>query len=140
MEDDPVVKVLPIHYSNALAPSLHIHQFPLLNRPLQTPPSAALSGKRIRARIKPNVRRLEVHIPADTRPGFWNSERSTELGGARLDDDRDKNQDPGKGKQKEDENPRLGEVRMRSERILQKGSYMLGIVRDGRSHFWTLSF
>jgi DNA-directed RNA polymerase-3 subunit RPC5 len=133
MDDDPVINVLPIHYSNALAPNLHIHQFPLLNRPLQTPPSAALSGKRIRARIKPNVRRLEVHIPADIRPGFWNGEKSKELGAGRLDDDRDKNQELGKGKQKEDEEPRLGEVRMRSEQIQQKGSYMLGIVRGGRS-------
>jgi hypothetical protein len=131
MDDDPVVSVLPIHYSNALSPNLHIHQFPLLSRPLQTPPSAALSGKRIRARIKPNVRRLEVHVPADTRSGFWNVDKSKELGAARTDDDRDKNQEVGKGKQREGEEPRLGEVRMRSEQIPQKGAYMLGIVRGG---------
>ena len=132
MDDDPVVSVLPIHYSNALSPNLQIHQFPLLNRPLQSPPSATLSGKRIRARIKPNVRRLEVHVPADTRPGFWNSDKGIELGAARVDDDRDKNQEAGKGKQREGEEPRLGEVRMRSEQIPQKGAYMLGIVRDGK--------
>lgn len=131
-DDDPVVSVLPIHYSNALSPNLHIHQFPLLSRPLQTPPSAALSGKRIRARIKPNVRRFEVHVPADTRPGFWNADRSKELGASRMDDDQDKNQETVKGKQRENEEPRLGEVRMRSEQIPQKGAYMLGIVRDGR--------
>lgn len=130
-DDDPVVSVLPIHYSNALSSNLQIHQFPLLNRPLQTPPSAALSGKRIRARIKPNVRRLEVHVPADTRQGFWNPDKSKEMGAGRIDDDRDKNQELGKGKQREAEEPRLGEVRMRSEQIPQKGVYMLGIVRDG---------
>jgi DNA-directed RNA polymerase-3 subunit RPC5 len=131
--DDPVVSVLPIHYSNALSPNIHIHQFPLLNRPLQIPPSAALSGKRIRARIKPNVPRLEVHVPADTRAGFWNTDKSKELGAARIDDDRDKNQEAGKGKQREGEEPRLAEIRMRSEQIPQKGVYMLGIVRDGGS-------
>lgn len=132
MDEDPVVSVLPIHYSNSLFPNLQIHQFPLLNRPLQAPPSAVLSGKRIRARIKPHVRRLEVHVPTDTRPGFWNSDRGKELGAARVDDDRDKNQEVGKGKQREEEKPRLGEVRMRSEQIPQKGAYMLGIVRDGQ--------
>ncbi|KIM85382.1 hypothetical protein PILCRDRAFT_359891 [Piloderma croceum F 1598] len=137
--DDPVVSVLPIHYSNALFPNLHTHQFPLLNRPLQTPPSAALSGKRIRARIKPNVRRFEVLVPADTRPGFWNADRSKELGAARMDDDRDKNQETAKGKQREGEEPRLGEVRMRSEQIPQKGAYMLGIVRDGHLHLHPVS-
>lgn len=130
-DPDPVIQTLPIHFSNALSPHLQIHQFPLLNRPLQTPPSAALSGKRIRARIKPGARRLEVHVPADTRPGFWNSDKGAELGAARLDDDRDKNQDLNKGNQREDDDPRLGEVRMRSEQIVQKGAYMLGVVRDG---------
>ena len=134
-EDDPVVNVLSIHFSNSRAPYLQIHQFPLLNRPLQTPPSAALSGKRIRARIKPNARRLEVHVPADTREGFWNSEKGRDLGAARVDDDRDKNQELSKGKQREGEEPRLGEIRMRSEQIPQKGAYMLGVVRDGELKF-----
>lgn len=129
-DDDPVVNVLPIHYSDALAPNIHIHQYPLLNRPLQVPPSAELSGKRIRARIKPKVKQLEIHVPADTRPEFWNSDKAKELGTARIDDDREKNQET-KGKQREGEEPRLGEVRMRSEQIKHKGVYMLGIVRDG---------
>ncbi|KZP31185.1 hypothetical protein FIBSPDRAFT_43629 [Athelia psychrophila] len=129
-QDDPVVNVLPIHFSNTREPYLQIHQFPLLNRPLQTPPSAALSGKRIRARIKPNARRLEVHVPADTREGFWNSEKGRDHGAGRIDDDRDKNQELHKGKHREGEEPRLGEVRMRSEHIPQKGSYMLGVVRN----------
>lgn len=133
-QDDPVVNVLPIHFSNTREPYLQIHQFPLLNRPLQTPPSAALSGKRIRARIKPNARRLEIHVPADTREGFWNSEKGRDHGAGRIDDDRDKNQELHKGKQREGEEPRLGEVRMRSEHIPQKGSYMLGVVRNGNCH------
>jgi len=129
--DDKIVSVLPIHFSNALSPNIHIHQFPLLTRPLQVPPSAALSGKRIRARIKHNVRRLEVHVPADTRPEVWNNERGTLLGSAQAVDDREKNQELGKGKQREGEEPRLKDVRMRSEEIPQKGVHMLGVVRDG---------
>lgn len=140
-ESDPIVNILPIHFSNALSPSLHIHQFPLLNRSLQTPPSAAQAGKRIRARIKQNVKRLEVHVPADTRPGFWNVERSRELGGARVEDDRDKNQDSGlEGKGRDDEEPRLAEIRLRGEQVEQKGVYMLGIVRDGQSIFLLLFY
>lgn len=129
--DDKIVNVLPIHFSNALSPKIQIHQFPLLTRPLQVPPSAALSGKRIRARIKPNARRLEVHVPADTRPEVWNKERGTLLGSSQAIDDREKNQELATGKQREGEEPRLKEVRMRSEEVPQKGVYMLGIVRDG---------
>ncbi|EGO00803.1 hypothetical protein SERLA73DRAFT_105211 [Serpula lacrymans var. lacrymans S7.3] len=132
-EEDEVINVLPIHYSAALHPNIHIHQYPLLTRPLQTPPSAALTGKRIRARVKPNSHRLELHVPVDTRPEVWNGERSKELGGARADDDREKNQDIVKGKQ-EGEELRLGEVRLRSEEIPKQGAYMLGIVRDGHMH------
>lgn len=131
-EDDQIVSVLPIHYSDALTPLLQIHQFPLLTRPLQAPPSAVSSGKRIRARIKPGVRRIEVHVPADTRPEVWNSDRGRELGAGQVEDDREKNQES-KIKQREGEEPRLAEVRMRSEEIPQRGTHMLGIVRDGQS-------
>ncbi|KAI0068406.1 hypothetical protein BV25DRAFT_1818816 [Artomyces pyxidatus] len=138
-DSDPIVSVLPIHLSNSLAPNVHIHQFPLLNRPLQVPPSAALSGKRIRARLKPNTRRLEIHIPADTRAEVWNAEKSKELGAGRLEDDKEKNQDVGKVKLKEGEEPRLSEIRLRSEDIPHTGAYMLGIVRDGHLHLHPIS-
>ncbi|THH20831.1 hypothetical protein EW146_g599 [Bondarzewia mesenterica] len=131
LDDDPIVSVLPIHLSNNLAPNVQLHQFPLLNRPLQVPPSAALSGKRIRARLKPNVKRLEIHIPVDTRPDVWNSEKSEVLGAGRLEDDKEKNQDVGRAKLKEGELPRLSEIRLRSEQISHMGAYMLGIVREG---------
>ncbi|KAG6842543.1 hypothetical protein C0991_000069 [Blastosporella zonata] len=141
--DDPgdeLISVLPIHYSMGQFPNIHIHQFPLLTRPLQAPPSATLSGKRITARIKPQVRRLEVHVPADTRPEVWNVERTKELGAARAEDDREKNQESkGKGKEREGEEPRLSEIRMQSEEIPQKGTYMLGIVRDGQLHLHPIS-
>ncbi|KAG5654770.1 hypothetical protein H0H81_003778 [Sphagnurus paluster] len=132
-EDDEIISVLPIHYSTGHFPDIQLHQFPLLTRPLQAPPSAVLSGKRITARMKPEVRRLEVHVPADTRPEVWNVERTKELGAARVDDDREKNQEI-KGKVREGEEPRLSEIRMQSEEILQKGTYMLGVVRDGQLH------
>jgi len=128
--DDEVVGVMPIHYANTLAPDVLVLQFPLLTRPLEVPPSAAASGKRIKARIKPNVRKMEVHVPADTRPEVWNKERAAVLGAARLEDDKEKNQES-KVKQREGERPRLSEVRMSSEEIPHAGTYMLGVVRNG---------
>jgi hypothetical protein len=128
-EHDELVSVLPIHFSDTLAPNIHIHQFPLLTRPLQEPPTALLSGKRITARIKPQTRRLEIHVPVDTRPEVCNPQKSKELGAARADDDREKNQD--RKEKREDEEPRLSETRLKSEEITHKGVQVLGIVRDG---------
>jgi DNA-directed RNA polymerase-3 subunit RPC5 len=143
-EHDELVSVLPIHFSDALAPNIHIHQFPLLTRPLQEPPTALLSGKRITARIKPQTRRLEIHVPVDTRPEVCNLQKSKELGAARADDDREKNQD--KKEKREDGETRLSETRLKSEEITHKGVQVLGIVRDGEFHcyvvdvFWTHVF
>ncbi|KAI9460905.1 DNA-directed RNA polymerase III subunit Rpc5 [Lactarius psammicola] len=131
--DDHVVSVLPVHLSNNLAPNLQLHQFPLLNRSLEIPPSATLSGKRIRARLKPTARRLEVHVPVDHRPEVWNSEKSKDLGAGRLEDDKEKNQ-VDRSKLKENEEPRLSEVRFRSEAIPHVGAYMLGVVRALHLH------
>ena len=130
--DDEIITSLPIHYSNRHSPNIHIHQFPLLTRPLQAPPSALASGKRVTARIKPQVRRLEVHVPADSRPEVWNIERTKELGVAQAEDDRERNQ----GRDDEGNEPRLSEVRLRSEEIPQRGVYMLGIVRAGSSRLY----
>jgi DNA-directed RNA polymerase III subunit RPC5 len=129
-QEDEIVGILPVHYANRYTSNIQLHQFPLLTRPLQAPPSAVVSGKRITARIKPDVHRLEVHVPADSRPEVWNVDRTKELGTARAEDDREKNQ-AFKGKGREDEEPRLSEVRLRSDEIPQKGVYMLGIVREG---------
>jgi len=133
-DDDPVISTLPIHLTNTLSRNIHIHQFPLLNRPLEVPPSAALSGKRIRARHKPEAQRFEIHIPVDTRPEVWNTERARELGTGRAVEDKEKNQDAGPSKPRESEEPRLSEVRLRSESISKSGSYMLGVVRRGQLH------
>ena len=129
--EDRLVRVIPVHYTNALEPNVHLHQYPLLTRPLEVPPSAAASGKRIRARLKANVKRVEVHVPVDTRPEVWSSERSRELGSARVDDDKEKNQEEPKVKQREGEEPRLSEVRMRSEQVPHMGAYVLGVLREG---------
>ncbi|KAF8475436.1 DNA-directed RNA polymerase III subunit Rpc5 [Gautieria morchelliformis] len=139
--DDPVVAVLPIHLSNSLVPNLHLHQFPLLFRPLQVPPSAAESGKRIRARLKPRVGRIEIHVPVDTRKEVWNPEKGIEYGAARAEGDQESNthDKKEKNKQKEGEEPRLSEVRMSSERVPERGDYMLGIVRDGHLHLHPIS-
>lgn len=125
---DELISTLPVHYSNALAPGLQLHQFPLLNRPLHVPPSAVASGKRITSRMKMNVRRLEIHVPADTRPEVWNQERGTALGQARVVDDKEKNQ---QGRLNDGTEPRLGDIRLQSDIVSPKGAYMLGIVRDG---------
>lgn len=130
-EDDEIVSVIPIHYSDALVPNVHVLQFPLLSRPLQVPPTAAASGKRMKARYKPNTGRLEIHVPVDTRPEVRNLERSVQLGAALLEDDKDKHIES-KDKMREDIEPRLSEVRLRSEAIVQKGTYVLGIIRDGK--------
>jgi DNA-directed RNA polymerase-3 subunit RPC5 len=127
---DEIVGILPIHYSNGHTSNVQIHQFPLLTRPLQAPPSAILSGKSITARIKSDVHRLEVHVPADSRPEVWNVDRTKVLGAARAEDDREKNQDL-RVKGREVEEPRLSEIRLRSEEIPQRGVHMLGIVRNG---------
>ncbi|KAG6836807.1 hypothetical protein H0H93_002829 [Arthromyces matolae] len=126
MDDEPV-SVLPIYYSTSYGSDIHLHQFPLLTRPLQAPPSALASGKRISARIKHKVSRLEIHLPADTRSEVWNVDRSKELGTARTEDDREKNQ----AAQEQSAESRLGEIRLQSEAVPQKGTYMLGVVRDG---------
>ncbi|CAL1696083.1 unnamed protein product [Somion occarium] len=140
VEEDRVVSVLPVYYSNTLSPNVHLHQYPLLTRPLQVPPSAAASGKKIHARVKPGVRRLEVHVPVDPRPDVWNNERSKDLGEARLADDKEKNQESSlKGKQREGEEPRLSEVRMRSEQVPHNGAYVLGVVRDGKLYLHPIS-
>ncbi|KIM48063.1 hypothetical protein M413DRAFT_62760 [Hebeloma cylindrosporum] len=132
-ENDELVSILPIHFCDALATNLQIHQFPHLTRPLQAPPSAVLSGKRIAARIKPETRRLEIHVPIDTRPEVYNSEKSKELGAGRVEDDRGKNQER-KEKYKDDEVPRLTEVRLKSEEIVHRGAHVLGVIRDGKLH------
>lgn len=133
-ENDELVSVLPIRFSHSLAPNLQIHQFPLLTRPLQVPPSAVLSGKRIKARIKPQTRRLEIHIPIDTRPEVYNVEKSKGFGAGRQEDDREKDLQAGI-KNQDDEEPRLSDVQLRSEEIPQRGAHLLGVVRDGVSFF-----
>ena len=128
-DDDPIVTVLPIHLSTALAPNVHLHQFPLLTRPLQVPPSAAQSGKKIRARLKPKAARLEIHVPVDSRKEVWNRERSEDMGKARAIDDAENS--AGKRKANDDADQRLSDIRLRSEQVPDRGAYMLGIVRDG---------
>jgi DNA-directed RNA polymerase III subunit RPC5 len=128
--DDRIVSELPVHLSNNLAPNLQLYQFPLLNRSLEVPPTAVASGKRIRARLKPTARRLEVHVPVDHRPEVWNAEKSKELGAGRLEDDKEKTQ-AGGGKSKESEDPRLSEVRYRSEEVPHVGAYLVGVVHNG---------
>jgi DNA-directed RNA polymerase-3 subunit RPC5 len=132
-EADELVGTIPIQYTESLSPSLHLYQYPLLTRPLQVPPSAALSGKRIKARYKPKAARVEVQVPVDTRPEVWNTELGKELGNARTEEDKSLEGDSEKGKWKETEERRLGEVRMLGDKVPHSGIYMLGVVRSGTS-------
>ncbi|KAI0094727.1 DNA-directed RNA polymerase III subunit Rpc5 [Irpex rosettiformis] len=136
--EDRLISVRPIVFSNKLSPHLHLHQFPLLTRPLQVPPSAAASGKRIQARLKQNNKRFEIHVPVDNRSEVWNAERSKELGAARLEDDKEKNQEP-KQKYREGEEPRLSETRLKSEQIPQVGTYVVGVIRNGKLYLHPIS-
>ncbi|TDL28410.1 hypothetical protein BD410DRAFT_780909, partial [Rickenella mellea] len=138
-DEDRLVSVIPIHYSNALSPNIHIHQFPLLTRPLQVPPSALASGKSIRARVKSKSSRIEVHVPVDTRPEVYNRDKGIELGQARAQDDQENSQEPKKPKSKEPVEHRFNEVRLRSEQVPHRGVYMLGVLRDGRLHLHPVS-
>lgn len=126
--DDRLIDVLPIRFSNALSPKVVVHQFPLLIRPLQVPPSAAAAGKTISARIKPSARRTEIHVPADTRPEVWNDEKAKQLGAARVTDDLEKSKET---KASEEQEPRLAEARLSSEQIAHWGTPMLGMIRNG---------
>ncbi|KAJ1311117.1 hypothetical protein OPQ81_009618 [Rhizoctonia solani] len=145
-ENDTIETTLPIYLSNSLNQNLHIFQYPLLSRPLEVPPSAALTGKRIKARYKAKAGRYEVHVPNDTREEVWNVERGRELGQARADEDAEEagagagaEEGSTKGKkrdyereEREKEEKRLGEVRLKSEKLDSTGVYMLGVVRHGK--------
>jgi len=126
---------LPVHFSQALHPHLHLHQFQLLSRPLQTPPTAAQAGKRIKARQKSKAGRYEIHVPIDVRPEVWNADRGRAYGAARYEEDREEAAVHDiKLKDKEPEELRLSEVRLLSEKVAHRGEYVLGVVRDGRLH------
>jgi DNA-directed RNA polymerase-3 subunit RPC5 len=129
--DDPVIARIPVRFSDVLGSDLQLHQFPLLTRPLRVPPPAAAAGKRIKARLKPGVKRLEVHVPVDTRAEVWNPDKASELGAAQIEDDKEKNQEAKRVKQRVEDEPRLSEVRMQSEPLAHRGAYMLGIMKDG---------
>jgi DNA-directed RNA polymerase-3 subunit RPC5 len=144
-EDDPIETTMPIYLSGSLGSNVHIFQYPLLSRPLEVPPSAALTGKRIKARHKPKTGRYEVHVPNDTREEVWNIERGKDFGQARAEEDAEEagaGEEPVKSKkrdyereEREREEKRLGEVRLRSEKTIDTAVYMLGVIRDGKCHF-----
>lgn len=131
-EEDELVASLPIHFSEHLHPNLHLHQFQLLSRPLQVPPSAAAAGKTIKARYKPNSGRYEIHVPNDVRPEVWDSARGRDLGAARYEEDREEaTLHDVKFKEQDPREMRLNETRLLSERVPHAGAYVLGVVRDG---------
>jgi DNA-directed RNA polymerase-3 subunit RPC5 len=122
-QEDRLLASIPIVLSNSLGSNLHLHQFPLLSRPLEVPPSAQLSGKKITARRKNEAGRMEIHLPLDLRQDIWNKERGHELGAARAQDDNSEQQA---------EEARLTQLRLRSETVPDRGasSYMIGILHD----------
>jgi DNA-directed RNA polymerase-3 subunit RPC5 len=129
--DDPVVASLPIYLSTGLAPNLQLYQYPLLQRPLQVPPSAKVAGKRINARFKPETDIIEIHVPFDTREEVWNKEKSREYGQSSREEDGQKVTSK--------EEKHLDDLRLRSERIQERAVYMVGVIRESElaclSHF-----
>jgi len=135
-EEDEIVASLPIHYSERLHPNVHLHQFQLLSRPLQVPPSASVAGKLIKARYKPKSGRYEIYVPNDVRPEVWDSAKGRDLGAARYEEDReDAAHHDVKFKEKDPREMRLNETQLLSERVPHAGAYVLGIVRDGETIF-----
>lgn len=130
-EEDEVVATIPIHYSENLAPFIHMHQFQLSTRALSVPPSAAIAGKKISARCKPEVRKYEIHIPNDVRPDVWNQSRGMHLGAARYDEDREEAaMHDAKFPEKQQNEMRLSETRLLSDSVPHSGAYVLGVMRD----------
>jgi len=129
--DDPVVASLPIYLSTALLPNLQLYQYPLLQRPLQVPPSAKLAGKKINARFKPETDIIEIHVPFDTREDVWNKKQSREYGQYRHEEDGHKTTSK--------EEKRLNDLRLKSERIREGAAYMVGVVRDNQLHLHRIS-
>lgn len=130
--EDEIVATLPVHYSEALSPNLHIHQYQLLTRHLEVPPSAAQAGKIIRARCKPNNGRYEIHVPNDVRPEVWNASEGQTYGSARNEEDREEAvAHDAKYKEKEAQDIRLNDTRLSSRPAEHTGAYVLGVVREG---------
>ena len=125
--DDTVVASLPIYLSTTLVPNLQLYQYPLLQRPLQVPPSAKVAGKKINARFKPETDVIEIHIPFDTREDLWNKKQGREYGQHRAEEDGQK------AISKEER--RLDDLRLKSERIREGAAYMVGVIRDSKLFF-----
>jgi DNA-directed RNA polymerase III subunit RPC5 len=132
-KSDSLIASIPIILSNN---SLHLHQFPLLARPLHAPPSARLAGKKITSRRKDEAGRMEIHLPLDLRQEVWNKERGLELGNARAQGD-----SVGQQEQDQDQEHRLTHLRLRSEQVADRStnSYMIGILHDDVLHLHPIS-
>ena len=122
--DDTVVARLPIYLSTALVPNLQLYQYPLLQGPLQVPPSAQIAGKKINARFKPETDVIEIHVPLDTRDDLWNKKQGREYGQHRAEEDGQKPMSK--------EERRLDDLRLKSERIRAGAAYTVGVIRDSK--------
>jgi hypothetical protein len=122
--DDTVVASLPIYLSTALVPNVQLYQYPLLQRPLQAPPSAKTAGKKINARFKPETDVIEIHVPFDTREDVWNKKQGREYGQHRAEED-------GQRAISKEER-RLDDLRLKSERIREGAAYMVGVIRNSK--------
>ncbi|TPX59967.1 hypothetical protein SpCBS45565_g07619 [Spizellomyces sp. 'palustris'] len=73
-EEDEIVKEVDVYFSQALADSLYLFQYPTRPHAFdeETRPSTG--------RIKPKTKRFELEIPLQTRSAFYNRERGEELG------------------------------------------------------------
>jgi DNA-directed RNA polymerase-3 subunit RPC5 len=128
-DDDEIAHTLPIFISHALDPSIHLFQYPLNHRPVAVSQYAKEHGEVITARMKEQVRRLEIEIPVDQRGEVWNEERAETFGFAEEDE---KEKKKSKGKSKEQEKIVWGtKMRLRGEEVPGVTGYWSGIVHDG---------
>lgn len=127
-EDDEVVSRLPVYLSPALHPSLSMFQYPLQHRSLRVPQWAADRGKRITARVKEGVGRVEIELPIDGDPKVWREERARDLGYIP-----DVTNGHDEGRKKKEEQKWGDKMRLRSDTVpVPHGTqYYSGIVHDG---------
>ncbi|GFZ48103.1 hypothetical protein JCM24511_05851 [Saitozyma sp. JCM 24511] len=151
--DDEVVASLPIYLSPNLFPHLNLFQYPLHTRSLSAPSWARDRGKRITARVKERVGRVEVELPVDGTAEVWRDDKAREMGfvtdvnaNGHGDDivggygfgGKEKEKDKRKKSAKKEE--KWGDkARLRSEVVPNATGYYSGVVHDGALHLHPIS-
>lgn len=70
MEDDPIVKYIPVNVCTRLRDKLHIFQYPMEKKPFE-------KRRPVAARIKPKAGIIELEIPIDCNKTTYNEEKAS---------------------------------------------------------------